>query len=301
MGERINIVEVGPRDGWQNLKQLIPTETKKQLIDGLVDAGAREIEITSFVSPKAIPQMADAAEIAAYCVEKHPEVTLLALVPNFRGVQKAWEAGIRKVTYVISLSESHNKANIRHTHEESFAELEQIVTTYPEMTVVGGMATILGCPYEGFFPIEKQVAFAKRIASYGVKDFGIADTIGIATPDRVRDTVKALQDALPDCNFQIHIHDTRNMGITNSLAAIECGIRDVQSTLGGLGGCPFAPGASGNTATEDLVYMLENMGYETGYDFEKLVALSRLQKKLIPDGIYSGHQMNIQPKNPPCC
>lgn len=295
----INVLECGPRDGWQNLEQLLTTKEKLQLIDGMVDAGIRQIEVTSFVSPKAIPQMYDAREVAGYCVKKYPDLTIYALAPNFRGVHDAWEAGIRHVTYVVSLSESHNKANINRTHEQSLAELEKILNTYPELDVCIGYATVLGCPYEGIPEVSAAVAFARKMYDIGVRSISIADTIGIADPRQLRTTIRALQDALPDCRWQVHIHDTRNMGMVNTLAAVECGIDTVQSTLGGLGGCPFAPGASGNTATEDLVYMLQRMGYETGIDVDKLIKLSKFQKSFVK-GIYSGHLMNIGEKNP-CC
>lgn len=296
-GTKINVVETGPRDGFQNLKQLLPTEKKLEIIDGVIQAGIREMEVTSFVSPKAIPQMADARELAATCVEKYPDVKFWALIPNLRGAQLAWDAGIRNVDYVISLSATHNQANIRRTHEESFAELAQLLERYPDMNVCVGMATVFGCPFEGIPDLKKAVDFGKRLWDMGVRTIGLADTIGIADPRQVRETVRAMQDALPDCEFQIHIHDTRNMGMVNTLAAIECGIINVQSTLGGLGGCPFAPGASGNTATEDLVFMLNRMGYDTGVDFDKLLAVSKYQKSFV-DGIYSGHQMNITEKVP---
>ena len=168
------------------------------------------------------------------------------------------------------------------------------------MDITVGMATSLGCPFEGIPSREKVLDFCKRIYDTGVRAMYLADTIGIADPRQVRELSKAVLERFPDCDWQVHIHDTRGMGLVNTLAAIECGITKVQSTLGGLGGCPFAPGASGNTATEDLVYMLERMGYETGIDFEKLLAASKYQKSFV-DGIYSGHQMNIEAKQPPCC
>lgn len=299
MGKHIEIYECGPRDGWQNLKQMLTLEEKLSIIDGLVGAGLKTVEVTSFVSPKAIPQMADAAELAARCLEKYPGVELWALAPNFRGVQNAWDAGIRHVSYVISVSESHNKANINRSHDESFAELARILETFPELDLCVGMATVFGCPFEGIPSTEKALAFAHRLYDAGVRSFDLADTIGIADPAQVRRTVNAMLEAFPDCQWQVHIHDTRNMGMVNTLAAIECGITTVQSTLGGLGGCPFAPGASGNTATEDLVFMLERMGYETGVNFDELLKVSKYQKSFV-DGIYSGHQMNIKEKAP-CC
>jgi len=291
MANKINVLECGPRDGWQNLKQMLTFEQKLDLIDRLFDAGVTQMEVTSFVSPKAIPQMADAADLAKACIEKYP---------NFRGVENAFNAGIRNISYVISVSESHNKANIRRTHEESLEELQKIMDTYPQMNICVALATSFGCPFEGIPPIQKVVDFTKRVYDMGIRSICLADTIGIADPRQVRDTIHAVTEVMPDCEFQIHIHDTRGMGQANTLAAIECGIKTVQSTLGGLGGCPFAPGASGNTATEDLVYMLQRMGYDTGIDFEKLLAAAKYQKSFI-DGIYSGHQQNINTKTPPCC
>ena len=300
MNKKINVLEVGPRDGFQNLKQFLPTEKKLEIIDGLIASGVKGLEVTSFVSPKAIPQMADAVEVARHCLEKHPDIKIYALTPNLRGVENAWAAGIRHVSYVISLSETHNKANINRTHEQSFHELAEILEKYPDLDICIGMATVFGCPFEGIPKLEDAVAFAEKLWAYGIRSINLADTIGVADPAQVRRTVKAMMEALPECEFQIHIHDTRNMGMVNTLAAIECGITTVQSTLGGLGGCPFAPGASGNTATEDLVFMLERMGYDTGIDFDKLLALSKYQHSFV-DGIYSGHQMNIDTKLPPCC
>ena len=296
---KINVFECGPRDGWQNLKQILTTEQKLRYIDGLFACGISSMEITSFVSPRAIPQMADATELASRCAEKYPGKELFALVPNFRGAQLANDAGIKSLTYVISLSETHNKANINRTHEQSFEELRRIRESFPEMKLCLGLATTFGCPFEGISELSRVVDFIGRIRDAGVDTLYLADTIGIADPAQVRRTVGAVRERFPELKLQVHIHDTRGMGLVNTLAAIEAGVDTVQSTLGGLGGCPFAPGASGNTATEDLVYMLERMGYETGIDFEALLALSKQQKAEI-DGVYSGHQMNISAKSP-CC
>ncbi len=292
MENDVNILEVGPRDGFQNLNQVLTTEQKIDIIDGLINSGIKEIEVTSFVSPRAIPQMADSERLASYCLKNYPETKIYALIPNLKGAQIAWEVGIRNVSYVISLSESHNKANINRTHTESFAELKKIRETYADLNICIGLATTFGCPFEGIPEISDAVNFSKKLCDYGIRSICLADTIGIADPRQVRDTIHAMKQNLPECDFQIHIHDTRNMGMVNTLVAIESGITTVQSTLGGLGGCPFAPGASGNTATEDLVYMLERMGYKTGIDFEKLLKLSKYQKSFV-EGIYSGHHINI--------
>ena len=257
------------------------------------------MEITSFVSPRAIPQMVDAGEVARYCVEKYPDKELVALIPNFKGAELAQAAGLKNLTYVISVSESHNKANINRTHDQSFQELRRIRESFPELQLCIGMATTFGCPFEGIPDLDKVLRFVERIRSCDVDTVYLADTIGIADPAQVRRTVKGIMERFPDTKMQVHIHDTRGMGLVNTLAAIEAGVDTVQSTLGGLGGCPFAPGASGNTATEDLVYMLQRMGYDTGIDFDRLLALSKEQHAEI-DGIYSGHQMNIAAKSP-CC
>lgn len=292
MGRRIEIVEVGPRDGFQNLCDYIPVEDKLHFIDGLADAGIRHIQITSFVSPKAIPQMRDAAEVARESLARHPDLNLFALVPNLRGAQSAKEAGLGKVSNVISLSESHNKANIRKSHDDSFAELDRILDSVPGLDVSVDVATAFGCPFEGKIPADRLVDFIGRAHDKGIREFTLCDTTGMANPAQVRSVVEKVTNAFPDAVFQAHIHDTRNMGMVNTLAAVEAGINYVQSTLGGLGGCPFAPGASGNTATEDLVNMLNEMGFETGVDQEKLTLLAREEKERIP-GIYSGHLLNI--------
>ncbi len=297
MKKQIEIYEVGPRDGFQNLKTYIPLEEKLKIIDDLVQSGIQHIQITSFVSPKAIPQLKDAADVAKACLEKYKNVDFLALVPNLRGAKIAWEVGIRKISYVVSLSKSHNKANINRTHEESYEELRKIMETYPQMEVCIDLATTFGCPFEGKKSPEEVVAFMEPYVDLGVKEFNLCDTIGVANPKQVREVIHAIREAYPELTLQVHIHDTRNMGMVNTLAAIEAGVDRIQSTLGGLGGCPFAPGASGNLATEDVVYMLNDMGYYTGVDFDVLLEASKHEKTVITDGVFSGHHMNIQNKS----
>lgn len=296
MKTKINIVEVGPRDGFQNIAEYIPAQVKLEIIDGLVAAGIKSMQITSFVSPKAIPQMQDSRELTEVCLSKYPELDIFALVPNAKGAQAAHDLGMKKVANVISLSETHNQANIKSTHEQSIEGLLKIKDSFPSLKVCVDIATAFGCPFEGKPEIQSLLSFVNRIHKLGFDTFNICDTIGVANPAQVRETMKNLYVHFPTCEFHVHIHDTRNMGMTNTLAAIESGVRHVQTTLGGLGGCPFAPGASGNTATEDLVYMLEEMGYDTGADFAKLVALAKHEREIIPTGCYSGHQMNIHNK-----
>lgn len=297
---KIEIYEVGPRDGFQNVKEYIPLETKLKVIEGLVAAGVKHLQITSFVSPKAIPQMRDAKKLTDYCRERYPEADLFALVPNLRGAQAADEAGLSWVSYVASLSESHNRANIRRSHRESFEQYLRIREALPDLEVCLDLSTAFGCPFEGRKEVGQIVEFLAPYAENGLGTVNLCDTIGIANPAQVRAAVRAVGDEFPDINQQIHIHDTRNMGMVNTLAAIECGVTGVQSTLGGLGGCPYAPGASGNLATEDLVFMLSEMGYETGIAAEMLIRAAREQVNMIPQGKYSGHLFRIEEVSSVC-
>ncbi len=289
----VELYEVGPRDGFQNVDEYIPLETKLRIIDGLIASGLKHLQITSFVSPRAVPQMKDARELTERCIEKYPDADLFALVPNLRGAQAAWDSGMRWVSFVVSVSESHNRANTRRFHGESFAELSGIRDTLPDLEVGLDLATSFGCPFEGKKGPEDVIPFLKPYVQSGITSVTLCDTIGIANPAQVRETIDALQAEYPSLDLQIHIHDTRNMGMVNTLAAIERGVRKVQSTLGGLGGCPFAPGASGNLATEDLAFMLSEMGYTTGVAVPRLIELAREQARVIPMGRYSGHLYTI--------
>ena len=289
----IEIYEVGPRDGFQNQKVYIPMENKLRIIDAIAAAGVKNIQVTSFVSPKAIPQMSDAAEVAAACAEKYPDLSLYALAPNLRGASNAWNAGIKHIFYVVSLSASHNKANINRTHEQSMQEYLNIKESLPDMEITIDLATTFGCPFEGKPSTQAVVDFIGSYVEAGVGEVDLCDTVGLANPAKVREVIAAVRSAFPSLGLQVHIHDTRNMGMVNTLAAIEAGVTKCQSTLGGLGGCPFAPGASGNLATEDLVYMLNDMGCETGIDTDALVNAARLEKELLGEGNFSGHLMNI--------
>ena len=306
MVKKIDIIEVGPRDGFQNLmkngeKFFLPTEEKLQIIESLIDAGVKHMQITSFVSPKAIPQLSDAKAICAALVPKYPDLDLFALIPNYRGAQGAAEAGLKKVTNVISLSVSHNKANINRTHDESFDALAKIVNDFPQMEVCLDVATAFGCPFEGkYYDVEPLLAFEQRAYDIGIRTMNLCDTVGMADPKQVREFVTASKMKFPDVRFEVHIHDTRGMGVVNTLAAIETGCVDgVQSTLGGLGGCPFAPGASGNTATEDLVLMLHEMGVETGIDVDKIISAAKAEYKEV-EGNYSGANLHVEKRPQPC-
>lgn len=295
--KKIRLVEVGPRDGFQNVCDFIPTEVKLETIDLLVKAGVTSIMITSFVSPKAIPQMQDAAEVAKVCLEKYPNLRLSALVPNLRGAQNAIAAGLKELTIVISVSEAHNMANVRRTPDESFADLAKILEACPEAEITVDLATAFGCPFKGEVSLEEVRGAVRKAYDLGIRNIDLCDTIGLAHPAQVREYVTAVMQEFPEITFGVHIHDTRNMGMVNTLAAIECGVPMVQAALGGLGGCPFAPGASGNTASEDLIYMLNKMGYDTGIDFDKLMTAAHYAHAHI-NGNYSGHQLNVAK---PCC
>lgn len=301
MSKEIEVIEVGPRDGFQSVKadcSLIPTEEKLKVIDELIASGVQHMEFTSFVSPKAIPQLADAAEVTKTVLDRYPQADLFALVPNLRGAQNAYALGLRKVCYVVSLSKSHNKANINRTHEQSLQAYQEIRRELPDLNVIVDLATTFGCPFEGKYEDPDQVvAFLKDYMDAGMNTCCLCDTIGIADPAQVRRVISALQKAYPSLELMVHFHDTRGLGMVNTLTAIDMGVTKVQSALGGLGGCPFAPGASGNLSTEDLVWMLNEMGYDTGITFSKILASAKHQVAEI-SGQYSGHHICIQQETP---
>ncbi len=287
-----DIYEVGPRDGFQNIGAFIPTSLKMELIERLLESGITRIQLTSFVSPKAVPQMADARDVAERFVGRYPGVRFGALVPNLFGARAARDCGIREINYVASVSLSHNQANINRTHAQSFEELARICNELPEMNVLFGAATAFACPFEGETPLAALLSFVEKAVRCGVKTVELADTIGMAYPAQVTRTFEAMSREFPDVKLGVHFHDTRNNGIVNSLLAMQFGVDYIQTSVGGLGGCPFAPGASGNTSTEDLVWLLEKSGYATGIDFDKLLACAKYAKAHIA-GNYSGHQLNI--------
>ncbi|MCL2000404.1 MAG: hydroxymethylglutaryl-CoA lyase [Planctomycetes bacterium] len=288
----VKIVEIGPRDGFQSVKEFIPTELKKEAIDRLVAAGIGKIQVTSFVSPKAIPQMRDAREVAEYVTAAYPELEAFALVPNLTGAKLAAAAGIKEIGPVMSLSESHNQANINRTVAQSIEETAKIRQEFPDLKITQDIAVVFGCPFEGRMPVEPLVELIGKIRDLGVRAFTLCDTVGVAYPKQIKAVFEKVRSAFPETEFNAHIHDTRNMGIINSYTAILNGADSVQTAIGGLGGCPFAPGASGNTATEDLAYMLRLEGYDTGLDMEKLVETVVFLRDRI-EGNYSGHHAVI--------
>ena len=290
----VTINEVGPRDGLQNVKTFIPTPDKIALIEGLIAAGVKNFELTSFVSPKAIPQLADAAEVCRTILAKYGDrINASALVPNLKGAQAAWEAGVREVACVISVSPSHNRANINRTHDESIADLAKMIESLPEMKIRVDLATAFACPFEGWVDPDAVGQLAARIYQLGVRKLVLADTIGVATPDRVYALSDRLRRQFSDVEFSLHLHDTRGMGLANTLAGLMAGIRTFETSIAGLGGCPFAPGAAGNTATEDAVNMLQDMKISTGISREKLLEVLNLVAEKV-DAPVNSHLANAK-------
>lgn len=282
--DKVTIIEVGPRDGFQNVKDFIETEDKIQIIDLVRQAGVSAIEITSFVHPKAVPQMADAKEVAGCIRETWNDLRAIALVPNEKGARNAYECKVREVSYVISASEAHNIANVRRTVQESLEELKRIRKAVPQLTVRLDIATAFGCPYAGKVSHGQVFFLIDEAVKLGIREIVLCDTIGIANPVQVADLAKAVRKAYPQIGFTMHLHNTRGQGLANILAAMQQGISSFETSVGGLGGCPFAPGAAGNVATEDLLNMLDYMGIQTGIDQEKLLeAVACVKEKVHAD------------------
>lgn len=269
--DKVQIIDVGPRDGFQNVKTFIDTDKKLAIIDGLVAAGLSGIEVTSFVNPKAIPQMKDAEVVASAVREKYSDLEAIALVPNLRGADNASKAGIKNIAYVISASEAHNKANVNKTIQESIENLKEVVVAHPELHVRVDIATTFGCPYDGATPPENVLRILKEAKELGIMDISLCDTIGIANPAQVGDVIDLVKKEFPQTNITLHLHNTRGMALANMAVAAEHGVMRFETSVGGLGGCPFAPGSEGNAATEDAVYMFEQMGIHTGIDLDRLI------------------------------
>jgi len=278
---RLYVNDVAVRDGFQIEKEFVPTATKVELINQLARTGLHRIEVTSFVSPKAVPMLADANEVLAG-IDRVPGVIYVALVPNLRGVQNAGAAPKRpdELNAVVSASETHNRANINRTHEQSLAELSGMVRAAHAagMKITISLSTTFGCPFEGHVHEDAVMDFVERFVGEGFDGISLADTTGMANPRQVRElTAKVLERFPPpnDTFYTLHFHNTRGMGLANVVAGIEAGVRSFDGSVSGLGGCPFAPGASGNISTEDMVNMLEDMGYDTRVDLAKLLAVAR--------------------------
>ncbi|MDP3863305.1 MAG: hydroxymethylglutaryl-CoA lyase, partial [Rhodoferax sp.] len=269
------ISEVGPRDGLQSVKATMPTADKFKWIDALVAAGLREIEVCSFVPAKLLPQMADAAEVVQHALQ-YPGVTVMALVPNLRGAEAALRSGVHKLTIPCSASEAHSLANVRKSRKDMVEEVRAIVrlrdAIAPGVKIEAGLSTAFGCTIQGEVTDDDVVWMAEQVVAAGIDEAGLSDTTGMANPAQVRRLFNKVRAAIGDKTGAAHMHNTRGLGLANCLAAYDVGVRTFDASLGGLGGCPYAPGASGNVVTEDLVFMFEAMGVHTGVDIEKLIA-----------------------------
>ena len=278
---RISLREVGPRDGLQN-EDPVPTDAKIALVDRLSGTGVGRIEAVSFVSPKAIPQMADADDVWRQ-VRKAAGVRYSALVPNLRGAQRALEAGFTELEAVVSASETHNRRNVNRSTGESLDDIAAVIDLAHSAgaTCQVIVSTAWGCPYEGDVPPERTVSVAGRAVAGGADSVSFGDTTGMATPSRVRRLVGEFRSRYPDVSLNLHFHNTRGTGLANVLTALELGVDDFDASVGGLGGCPYAPGATGNIATEELVHMVEDMGVATGVDLEAMIAAAAAAERIV--------------------
>lgn len=292
MSEAVRIVEVGPRDGLQNEKTIIAASDKIALIDRLSRTGLLTIEATSFVSPKWIPQLADAAEVYAG-IRKQPGVSYPVLVPNEQGYERARSVGATSVAIFTAASEAFNQKNINASIDESIQRFEPVLARAQAdgVKVRGYVSTVLGCPYQGEVPVNDVVRVARRLHGLGCYEISLGDTIGIGTPGKARAMLRAVASEVPMSALAVHFHDTRGQALANILACLEEGVRVVDAAVSGTGGCPYAKGASGNVATEDVVYMLEGMGLSTGVDLPQLIDTGRWLSALL--GRTSGSRVTI--------
>ncbi|HEX2916045.1 MAG TPA: hydroxymethylglutaryl-CoA lyase [Chloroflexia bacterium] len=281
---RVTVTDVVARDGFQNEDLIIPTAAKIEVIKGLVKAGVTSIEATSFVHPSVIPQLADASQTLAG-LPAYPGVTYSALIPNSKGAQRALAAGVKELHLVLSASESHNRANLNRSTRESLEQLRQVVAYVkaenPSVQLIASIATAFHCPFEGRTTLDRLVWVAEELIALGLDSINLADTDGAVNPLQVWQSVTALKARFPQVSYSLHLHNTRDMGLANVIAGLQAGITQFDAALGGLGGCPFAPGASGNLATEDLVHLLHEMGVETGIDLDLLITEGKKLRPLV--------------------
>ena len=285
----ILVSEVGPRDGLQSIKSIMPLPQKKAWISALAASGLREIEVGSFVPALVLPQLADTADVVKHALTI-PGLTVAVLVPNLRGAEAAVRAGAHKLTIPFSASETHSLKNVRRSHAQMFDEVREIVAllraqppaTRPKLE--GGLSTAFGCTYEGDVPADKVVRLAGQLCEAGCDEIGLADSVGFANPTQVRDLVVRVRAVTGKQKFAgLHLHNTRGLGLANVVAGLEVGVDTFDSSMAGIGGCPFAPGATGNIVTEDLVFMLEAMGLSTGIDLAKLLAAREILAAAVPN------------------
>jgi hydroxymethylglutaryl-CoA lyase len=280
--DRVTVCEVGTRDGFQIEPEFIPTEQKIEVVDLLTEAGVPRIEVTSFVSPKAVPQLRDAEAVMAG-IRRRPATRYAALVPNDKGAARAADAGVDAVHTVVSASESHNLANVNMTIAESIAKLRAVgqIAARAGMTLQCGISTSFGCPFEGEVPVDRLESVVARLVDLGARGIALADTTGMANPRQVTEVLARLMPRFSGIEWTLHTHDTRAMAIPNILAAMASGVTNFDASIGGLGGCPFAPGASGNVCSEDLVHCLHAMGVTTGIDLGRLIAVATRVEQIV--------------------
>ena len=289
--KRVQVTDVVARDGFQNEDHIVSTEDKLRVIEGLVRAGITSIEVTSFVHPAVVPQLVDAAEVVVRL--PHCEgVMYSALVPNVMGARRALNAGVTELHLVVSATESHNRANLNRGVGESLVQLAEVCSFVrgenPQAVLAASIATTFHCPFEGRTPIERVCWIVEKLIEMGICRINLADTDGAANPFQVWQTITALKGRFPEVRWSLHLHNTRDMGLANALAGLQGGITHFDASLGGIGGCPFVPGATGNVSTEDLVHMLHEMGIETGIDLDVLLTEGRKLKTIV------GHELASQ-------
>ncbi len=292
---RVDIVEVGLRDGIQAEPVYVQTDEKIAIANALIAAGVKHFEISSFVSPRAVPQLADAAEVVA--AVRQEGVTLSALVPNVKGAERAVEAGVDAMVVFMSASESHNLKNVNRTREASMAGFVEVcrIAESAGIPVHGAIATAFGCPFEGIVPVETIADIASQYADLGMHTVTLGDTTGMATPPLVTERCRAILAARPDVEIALHFHNTRGVGLVCVYAGLIEGITRYEASMGGLGGCPFAPNATGNISTEDLVYMLDEMGIESGVDLAAMIEIAKRAEKAVEHGL-PGQVMKAGPR-----
>jgi len=290
----ILVSEVGPRDGLQNIKAIMPTEAKKAWIRAEAEAGVAEIEVGSFVSARLLPQLADTAEIVDYA-RSIQGLVVAALVPNFKGAQNAIKAGVHKITLPLSVSETHSRANLNKTHAQVYDDVQKINELLDTLTgeqrpgFECTLSTAFGCTFEGEVAENKVVEMAVKLIQTGCDEVGLSDTTGYANPAQLRRLIRLVRAEIGNDKLQgVHLHNTRGLGLANAVVALEEGITTIDASLGGLGGCPFVPGASGNIVTEDLVFMLDAMGLKTGINLEKLLKVRDIVMTALPGEIMHG-------------
>ena len=278
---KVTVTEVGTRDGFQSEERFIDTAVKAEIIDAMIAAGLRHIEATSFVSPRAVPQLADAHDVLAR-LTRRKEAHIAALVPNARGAERALGAGVDEAVCFVSASETHNRANLNASIEQSLANVGEVASLVRgKAKLRGAVACAFGCPFEGEVPVEAAMRVVDAYAELGFDAIGLGDTTGMATPVTVARLVQAIRARYPAMPVALHFHNTRGVGLANVMVGLDLGITEFESSIAGLGGCPFAPGATGNICTEDLVYLLEESGFDTGIDLTALIEVARRVETVI--------------------